>query len=220
MAVDNLVESIESIVLKGEKYPNGRLYDLQERINERAIAAPLIVSAYRSLKAEQQPLSDAVAGRVYYLARVFAGDDTDYIADKSVAVELSRIANEGRCMARLNVKLEKQEKLGLVYFNERFYAGSVQDWRVGCSASMCTSCKEPVAFGNAQCPNCQLPLLMAYHMPNIKNWSGLNPAQRHEVLENVYDRTLVEFRRAGKDTRAVVSPFNDWLKPQSRMSVK
>ena len=107
----------------------------------------------------------------------------------------------------LNVD-EKIER-GMLYKDNRplkhdyVMAAQIKDPNRGCSASICSHCREPIVFCMAQCPSCGYALIDAQGMPTIANWKRLDNVSK---VRAVY----VGFRAMVKN----INSGDGWKVPQ------
>jgi hypothetical protein len=197
--IERKVAAAESVVLRGFKYPHGRVYNSEEDIREKRAAIPLVVDAYKMFK-DSGCDDRQLISRIHFLARCLIrvhDEDSESLynfvlqmtkLDQAIIRRICEIAAEGRQFGRSDkICHSDRERAGRLFFiEEKIYAASIQDPKTGCSASICSNCFEPGAFADHACGNCGLYFIGPFRMPTLDEWIKMNLPKRIQLVNEVY----------------------------------
>jgi hypothetical protein len=218
--VEIVLSEVEKALLDGEKFPHGKTWDPEQETKDFQMAVPRIVFTYDRLKQNQQNAD--LLSKIFYLARdidkPYTSDRTLRwcIKDEHLLLDFYEIAKKGREQSLENPKttLERIEQAKL-FSNEagELFAAQLKDPKRGCSASICTNCDEPIAFGHYKCGICNYELIGAHGMPTVESWNRMSVSRRLWALSDGYHHMRIDIIQRG-DWRGQDSPLNRFKDPK------
>lgn len=111
--------------------------------------------------------------------------------NRRVIGRIKKIAQEGRLLEKnmKTISFEQRRASGRIFIiNRKMFAVALRQKRRGCSASVCGNCHEPVAFADGSCPNCQLPFIGPFGMPELDEWERMSPRAKEKLARKIYHR--------------------------------